>query len=154
MARPPKYATPRAMQRKINSYFASLRETRPMLDAEGRAVTDRRGNPVYLPGDTATVSGLALHLGFSSRQSLINYAQKDAEFKEILDLARLRIETSQAELLFNRDTFQGAKFSLSVNFGWREITETVNKNIDIPASEEEAEKHLAALGYIKADDEN
>ncbi|KAA5659602.1 hypothetical protein F3G60_33715, partial [Pseudomonas aeruginosa] len=65
-----------------------------------------------------TVTGLALALGFNSRQSLLNYQGK-AEFMDTITRAKARVEQYTEERLFDRDGSNGAQFSLRNNFkGW------------------------------------
>lgn len=63
----PKYATPEELQAKIVEYFESGRRTRQVYD--GRL-------QLYREIPVITISGLALYLGFASRQSLYDYESK------------------------------------------------------------------------------
>ena len=68
-----------------------------------------------------TITGLALHLGFSDRQSLYDY-QERPEFSCIIKKARLRIENVyEQRLLSNSPT--GSIFALK-NMGWKDKVET------------------------------
>ena len=64
-----------------------------------------------------TIQGLALALGFTSRQSLLNYKAK-REFVDTVTRARLRVEQYAAERLFDRDAQRGAHFTLAYGFGY------------------------------------
>jgi len=68
--RPLKYETVEAMQAGIEEYFQRCADNK-------------------LP---ATVQGLALQLGFNSRQSLLNYEGYSEEFLDTIKKAKLRIE--------------------------------------------------------------
>lgn len=104
-----------ALSRAIETYFASL--TRPMLNAAGEAVADKNGAPLMV-SRAATVSGLALFLGYRSREELERIGTKKE--KALVERALLRIEAAAEEKLFEKDCFQGAKLFLSVNFKrWR-----------------------------------
>ena len=120
--RPPKYRSAKAMQKVIDEYFKSC-ENKPLLDKEGHVLTDKHGRPVIIQGPPPTVTGLALALGFTNRQSLLNYQEKD-EFFDTITRAKARVEQYAEERLFDKDGANGAKFSLANNFsGWKEKTQ-------------------------------
>ncbi len=62
-----------------------------------------------------TITGLAIHLGFSSRQSIYDYQKKDG-FDFIASRARLMVEHSY-ELGLRGQNPTGSIFGLK-NFGW------------------------------------
>jgi len=102
--RPALYSTPAELQDQIDDYF----------DQE----------------DTKfTVCGLALFLGFTSRQSLLDYQNKD-EFTDIIKKARLRIECGYEELL-QKPGCTGIIFALK-NMGWVDKVETDLSIKEIP----------------------
>lgn len=117
--RPLKFKSVKKMQEKIDEYFESC-ESRPLLDGKGHVLTDKKGNPIFTPGRPPTVTGLALALGFTNRQSLLNYQERD-EFFDTITRAKAKIEQYAEERLFDKDGANGAKFSLANNFqGWKE----------------------------------
>lgn len=63
------------------------------------------------------MTGLALALGFTSRQALLDYQAKK-EFVDTVTRAKSRIEAYAEERLFDRDGQRGAEFSLKYNFRW------------------------------------
>ncbi len=65
-------------------------------------------------------SGLALHLGFASRQSLWEYGQKP-EFSLPVKKALLKIEQAYEDHLLSKNA-TGAIFALK-NFGWKDKQE-------------------------------
>ena len=65
--------------------------------------------------ETLTLTGLALSLGFESRQSIYDN-EKNGEFSYTIKRARLRIENSNEKLLYSNAT-AGAIYALK-NFGW------------------------------------
>lgn len=95
--RPLKWSTPEALQIEIDQYF---RETSK---------------------DEITITGLALALGASSRQTLINYEEKD-EFFDTIKKAKLRIENSY-EISLRKNGRSGDIFALK-NFDWDDKSET------------------------------
>lgn len=119
MGMTPRYKSAKKMQKVIDEYFKSCERT-PILDEDGHAVTDKYGSPIFLPSRPPTVTGLALALGFTSRQALLNYQEKD-EFVDTITRAKSRCEMYAEERLFDKDGANGAKFSLANNFeGWKE----------------------------------
>lgn len=115
---PPRYKTVEEMQEKIDAYFEECKGTPLMV--EGAAVTDKNGNVIIHGAKPLTVTGLALALGFNSRQTLLNYQGKP-EFMDTIMRAKARVECYAEERLFDKDGANGAKFSLANNFdGWKE----------------------------------
>jgi hypothetical protein len=107
------------MQIKIEKYFKSC-EGKPAKNADGSIALDKYGNPIVVGAKPPTITGLALALGFNSRQSLLNYQGKK-EFLDTITRAKSIVEEYAEQRLFDRDGVQGAKFSLTNNFkGWRD----------------------------------
>ena len=80
-------------------------------------------NPVL--GRKPTTTGLALWLGFASRQSLYDYKEKK-EFSDIIKKALLFIEMSYEEQLDSKNA-GGAIFALT-NMKWRNKMYNENNN--------------------------
>ncbi len=115
----PRYKTKEEIEEKIEAYFRSC-EGEILLDENGNAVTDKSGRPILTGQRPPTVTGLALALGFTSRQALLNYQAKP-EFVDTITRAKSRVEAYTEERLFDRDGSNGAQFSLRNNFrGWNE----------------------------------
>lgn len=104
------------MQEKIDAYFEEC-EGRPFLDGDGRPCLDKYGVPIMLGAHPPTVTGLALALGFTSRQALLNYQAKK-EFVDTVTRAKSRIEEYAERRLYDRDGARGAEFTLKYNFRW------------------------------------
>jgi hypothetical protein len=71
--RPRKYQSVEQLQAAIDSYFEST--------------------------EKVTITGLALHLGFNSRQALINYEGYEPEFHDAIKRAKSRVEAYYEEHL-------------------------------------------------------
>lgn len=100
-----KYLTPESLEYAIDLYFESL------FNEEGKQIRP------------ATVPGLAVALGFSSTESLFQYARNE-EFEHVMGRALLLIETDLNELLLQGGAATpGAKFNLMAKFGWKEKVE-------------------------------
>ncbi len=106
--RPPAFKTVEELELLIESYFQSLE----YVDVDGNDRTR-----------TSQVTGLALHLGFCSRQSFYDY-EKKAEFSYTIKRCRLRIESSYEGNLMGKGS-TGAIFALK-NFGWTDKMEVAS----------------------------
>jgi hypothetical protein len=109
------------MQKKINAYFESC--FRPVFDkSTGKMIRDEEGEIVKEQVKPFTMAGLAYALDMS-RQSLLNYQNKDQYFDAIMR-ARRRCEVYSEERLYDKDGCNGAKFGLINNYsGWKDKTE-------------------------------
>lgn len=132
VGRPPKYKSKKEIQEKIDAYFKSC-EGEPLI-LDGEPVIDKYGDIVIVGKRPLTITGLALALGFNSRQSLLNYQDKE-EFMDTITRAKAKVEQYAEERLYDKDGANGAKFSLANNFeGWREkqqIEAEVNSEVNI-----------------------
>lgn len=127
------YKTKEEIQEKIDAYFEKCEGT--VLNYEnGEVVLDKHGDPVIVGRKPLTITGLALALGFTSRQALLNYQAKE-EFVDTITRAKAMVEQYAEERLFDKDGANGAKFSLANNFdGWKEkqqIEADVNSEVTI-----------------------
>lgn len=95
MGRPAKYNSPDEIQSAIDKYWEQA-------------------------GDKPTITGLALFLGFESRQSFYKY-EKDGEFCYIIKKARLHVESIYESKLHSNNA-AGPIFALK-NFGWSDKQE-------------------------------
>ena len=142
VGRPPMYNTAEEMQEIIDDYFEKCKG-RVLTDDEQGIIRDKYGIPVFVDVRPPTITGLALALGFTSRQALLNYQAKE-EFVDTIMRAKARVECYAEERLFDKDGANGAKFSLANNFeGWKEkkeieadVTNTVTINIELEDDDE------------------
>lgn len=131
VGRPPMYKTPEEMQKVIDAYFESC-YGEYITDPEGNLMTDKHGHPVMSKPRPLTITGLALALGFTTRQSLLNY-EGDPAFLDTIKRAKAKVEQYAEERLFDKDGVNGAKFNLSNNFkGWSE-RQQIDSNIKTEA---------------------
>jgi hypothetical protein len=96
---PPFYSNPDLLQAACDNYFKECEENK-------------------VP---ATITGLALSLGFSTRKSLLDYAEK-IEFVTIIKKAKLRVECEYEKRL-SSNTPTGAIFALK-NMSWHDKTDS------------------------------
>jgi len=133
--RPALFKSPEELQSKIDEYFNGGAHKRTFITLSG---------PVELA--QTTICGLAYFLGFSSRQSLLDY-EKNIEFSDIIKTARLRIEMNYEELLLDKSP-TGAIFALK-NMGWtdkQEIDHTgIPEKIEISVDKTETGETLKKL---------
>lgn len=121
---PRKWKSVKAMQEAIDAYFKKC-EGEPVI-VDGAPAVDKYGLPIIINVRPPTVTGLALALGFTGRQALLDY-QARPEFADTVTRAKSRCEEYAESRLYDKDGANGAKFSLGCNFGWRaaeEKTET------------------------------
>lgn len=117
--RPPMYKTKEEIQEKIDAYFEECKGT-ILTDAEGNPLLNKYGEAIRIDVKPLTITGLALALGFNSRQSLLNYQDKQ-EFMDTITRAKSIVEAYAESRLYDKDGANGAKFSLANNFdGWKE----------------------------------
>ena len=108
--RPPLYNSAEEMEAVIVEYFES----------------SKNNSGKYQP----TIEGLTLHLGFNSRQSLHNYAEKE-DFLDVVNRAKMFIKSCYEKNLYGF-AWAGAQFALR-NIGkedWKdEIVENQNQTV-------------------------
>ena len=122
IGRPPVFKDVAEMQAKIDEYFKAC-EGEILKDNYGDTIFDKYGQPVIVNTRPPTITGLALALGFTSRQALLNYQAK-REFFDTNTRAKSRVEAYTESRLFDKDGANGAKFSLANNFtGWSDKQE-------------------------------
>ncbi len=117
MGMTPMYTSVEEIESKIEQYFEDCKGY-PLTDEKGKQIFNKFGSPIFIDVHPPTVTGLALALGFTSRQALLNYQAKPA-FVDTITRAKARVEQYAEERLFDRDGSNGAQFSLRNNFkGW------------------------------------
>lgn len=109
-----KFNSPEEMQNKINAYFEDCKGE-VLTSKDGEPIFDKFGEPVIVGAKPLTVTGLAIALGFTTRQALLNY-QGRGEYKAIIEAAKLKIENYAEMRLYDRDGWNGARFNLQNNF--------------------------------------
>ena len=118
---PRKWKSVKAMQEAIDAYFEACKGE-PIIGEDGLPVCDKYGQPFIINSKPPTVTGLALSLGFTGRQALIDY-QGRLEFADTVTRAKSRCEEYAESRLYDKDGANGAKFSLGCNFGWNSENE-------------------------------
>ena len=114
--RPPKYKKKEEIEGLIEKYFKEC-EGKPYIMDDGEPLRDKNGDVILLGAKPPTMTGLALAIGFNSRQSLLNYQGKP-EFMDSITRAKAKVEEYAESRLYDRDGAKGAEFSLKYNFKW------------------------------------
>lgn len=136
---PRKWKSVKAMQEAIDAYFESCKGEK-LTDDDGNLVRDKYGVPIIVDAKPPTVTGLALALGFTGRQALIDY-QNRPEFTDTVTRAKAMCEEYAERRLYDKEGANGAKFSLSCNFGWKAADST----------EERGESGVVLMPEVKDD---
>lgn len=76
VGRPPKYKNKEEIEEKINAYFKEC-EGEILRNDDGEPVLNKWGKPVIVHQRPPTVTGLALALGFTTRQGLVELSGKE-----------------------------------------------------------------------------
>jgi hypothetical protein len=124
VGRPLKYKNKQALEDAIDTYFKETLQTR-----------ETESGIKYM--NPPTVSGLAYHLGFESRQSMYDYKERD-EFSYTIKRAVTRIEILHEQNLFETGA-TGSIFWLK-NRGWKDKTETDLNVKELPSLQVEVVK--------------
>ena|GEM_PF-861456 len=120
----PQKRTVAEYENDIDTYFRSC-EGEQVLDENGEVVTDKNGIPCIIGEKPPTITGLALALGFASRERFLLF-HGSKEMEKLFDRAKSRIEDYLESRLLNKDTRDGAKFCLTNNFkNWNEKKEPI-----------------------------
>ena len=116
--RPPKFKTPEELEELIESYFNSCIPEYEK-DAEGKVLLTTKGFPIvkYNP---YTITGLALALGFVSRQSIYDYEDRNDQFSYIIKKARLRCENYIEKGTLSGTIPPAPGIFVLKNYGWKD----------------------------------
>lgn len=108
--RPPKFETEEELDEKVQMYFLEGVKQRTFI-------LGKAPHQYSITVPVPTITGIAIYLGFESRQSFYDY-EKIPEFSYTIKRARLFIENEYEEMLTHGNT-TGAIFALK-NFGWKD----------------------------------
>lgn len=138
MGRPPLFDNPEALQAKVDEYFIwVLGEREWVVNDSGE-----REERVKRAACHTTVTGMALFLGFESRQSIYDYEER-GDFSYIIKKARMKVEDAYEQRLHGT-TPTGAIFALK-NMGWKDRTEVAPVTPDGKALSESSDDDLKKL---------
>lgn len=123
--RPLKYKTPEEMQERIDWYFEAVKGN-GNPEAPRADLTQNESFMLFWNDTTdlfPSITGLALALGFTTRDSLINYENRSDEFFDTVKRAKLRVENAIEQRLFHNNA-TGSIFNLKNNFSWEDANTT------------------------------
>jgi len=128
MGRPPIFNSVEELEKLVNDYFEYIKG-----EFEWKTSSDDEGNPYDVKEwtrgpENPSITGLALHLGFESRQSVYDYEKRNDDFSYTIKRSRLRIEASYEQFLLTK-VATGAIFALK-NFGWSDKQEIDHSSKD------------------------
>lgn len=162
--RPPLYDTPEQLEKQVKRYFKWCEgdfhiETFTKVDVETGEERQISHQVCDREPERYSTTGLALYLGFSSRQSLYDLSKTTQDFSYIIKRALLVIENMYENKL-NGVNVAGPIFALS-NMGWKnrqamELSDPNGKplfsNLDLKNwSEEDLKKATELAQKIKLD---
>lgn len=117
------------MQKRIDAYFKEC-DGELLTDDNGVPILTKWGQEIRIGKKPYTVTGLALAIGFTSRQALLNYQGKP-EFVDTITRAKSKVEAYAEQRLFDKDGSSGAQFNLKNNFrAWKEDAFENNEALD------------------------
>lgn len=137
---PKKYETKEELQAAIDKYFYNSTH-----DKDGNERDKEK--PI-------SITGLALALGFASRQSIADYNGKD-EYSYTIKQAKLRIENFLEERLLSNNV-AGVIFNLKNNYGWKDKLD-IGGDLDLNVnnlSDAELDEQIAEKERILKEEEN
>ena len=116
--RPPKFKNPEELEALIDEYFASCKPEY-VKDDEGKIMVTTKGFPI-VKHNPYTITGLALHLGFVSRQSIYDYENRNDEFSYIIKKARLHCENYVERGTLAGEIPPAPGIFVLKNYGWKD----------------------------------
>lgn len=146
---PRKYKTPKALQKAVDAYFASISYTRnvviyrqeigvnqktgdPELKRIPEELRDEDGNyvleTVWL--EEPSKAALCLYLGISA-DTWSRYAKEDSDLKPVTDYVDLVMLKRLTYLLNTKNSTQGIQFNLKANYGWTDRVEVTHRDGNI-----------------------
>lgn len=144
------FNSPEELEIAVNDYFQSCYTYK--LDKNGNIMYDRNGEPIKYLSKPFTISGLAYHIGISTKtfnrycsgvfDAGIEDLPGSKSYKKILVRARQKVESFAEENLYNKNAQLGARFVLDAAFGWcttREQAEIKEREFNMWLKEKEFE---------------
>lgn len=122
--RPAYFTTPEELELKVAEYYTYIKgesKEMPYQKTLKDGSIESGTNQVWIrEPESPSITGLALFLGFDSRQSLYDY-EKRPEYSYSIKRAKLEVEKNYEKYLLSQSA-TGAIFALK-NFGWADKQE-------------------------------
>ena len=144
--RPPKYDTPEEMGKKIDEYFAQC-VPEYMRNDDGVIETTVKGKPILININSPSLSGLALYLGYESRQSIYDN-ENNEKFSYIIKRARTKVEEWVYQHSMSGDISPAVGIFILKQFGYTDtqvIDMTHSDKLDMSKYTPKELKQLAEL---------
>ena len=125
--RPLKFKTEAELGKAISAYFKKCKP-KVLKDKKGKVLTNSNGVPIMEP-NPPTLTGLALHLGFESRQSIYDYEKRGA-FSYTIKRARLQCEEWVENGMLSGKFHPSAGIFALKNYGWKDKQECEHTGAD------------------------
>ena len=119
--RPPLYETVEEMEAVIDKYFESC-VPKILKDNDDHVLVNPKGYPV-MELNPPTLTGLALALGYCSRQSIYDNENKNDKFSYAIKKARLKCENFLEKYTLSGDIPAAAGIFALKNHGWSDKQE-------------------------------
>ncbi len=106
---------PKKLRELAAAYFTAC-AGKPALDESGAPLLDKTGRALLLGARPPTPAGLAYALGFAAVEEMTALSEPE-EAARAVARALLRCRVYAEERLFDKDSRQGAEFTLKAYFG-------------------------------------
>lgn len=114
----------------VDKYFASC-EPEYWKDEKGGTMLDSKKHPIIKSWQHPTVAGLAMAVGYATRESFMQATMGDTEYSRVLMRARFKIEQAHEDNLYNPGS-AGSIFALKNIAGWtdkQEVKQDIVANV-------------------------
>ena len=116
--RPPLFKDASELEKRIEDYFQKC-QPEILKDQNGDMIISKSGLPA-VKLNPPTITGLALYLGFCSRQSIYDYENRNDEFSYIIKRARLMCENFIEENAYSGNIPPAPAIFALKNYGWKD----------------------------------
>lgn len=116
---PPIYETAEELEKAIDNYFASCVPS-VLTDANNEPIINQKTGAPILKENPPTITGLALAIGYSSRQSIYDQEKREDTFSYVIKRARLRCQNYLERGLLTNEIPQPGGIFILKNHGWRD----------------------------------
>lgn len=138
--RPPLFKTVEELDSLIDEYFAKCKPEIIGYDKNDRP---------FFKENPPTITGLALHLGFASRQSIYDYEKRGDDFSYSTKRARLLCENYVENSLLSNNVQPATGIFILKNYGWKD---TQNMEMELNSNQNIILNHQPVSKIEKADE--
>jgi hypothetical protein len=156
--RPAIYDTEEELSSAIDDYFVYIQgeyedKTKRVFNPATNEYEEQTDRVWIRYPEPATVTGMALFLGFESRQSLYDQSQRSDKFSYVIKRGKMRVENGYECNLTTAKSPAGSIFALK-NMGWKDETgiDVTTQGNPLPALENMTFEQLYMMKYGKMPD--